>query len=81
MLLAAVDFCADHLKRIEKRLDGVGAASRICALPIRPDDFPTAIPPAFILDRPENADRNVQSGAANVHFQIARYRVHVQNLS
>jgi hypothetical protein len=45
MLLAAIDFRPDHLKRIEKRLDGVGTASRICALPIGPDDFPTAIPP------------------------------------
>jgi hypothetical protein len=27
MLLAAVDFRADHLKRIEKRLDGIVAAS------------------------------------------------------
>jgi hypothetical protein len=34
MLLAAVDFCPDHLQRIEQRLDDVGPASRICALPI-----------------------------------------------
>jgi hypothetical protein len=65
MLLAAMDFCADHLKRIEKGLNGIDTASRIRALPIGPDDSPTAIPPAFVLDRPENADRNVQSGAAN----------------
>jgi hypothetical protein len=42
---------------------------------------PPAIPPAFILGRPENADRNSKSDATNVHFQIARYRVHLQNLS
>jgi hypothetical protein len=47
MLLAAVDFRADHLKRIEKRLNGVASAPRIRALPIRPDDFPTAIPAAL----------------------------------
>jgi hypothetical protein len=45
MLLAAVDFRPDHLKRVEKRLDGVGTASRIRALPIGPDDFPPAMPP------------------------------------
>jgi hypothetical protein len=81
MLLAAVNFCADHLERIEERLDGVGTMSRIRALPIWPNDFPAAIPSAFVLDRPENADRNAKRLAANVHFQIARYRVHLQNLS
>jgi hypothetical protein len=53
MLLTAVDLCPDHPKRIEKRLDGVAAASRIRAPPIGPADFPTAVPPGFILGRPE----------------------------
>jgi hypothetical protein len=70
MLLAAVDFCPDHLERIEQRLDGVAAASRIRALPIGPDDFPTAIPPAFILDRPEHADRNGKRGAGTFIFKL-----------
>jgi hypothetical protein len=70
MLLAAVDFRADHLKRIDKRLDGVGAASRICALPIGPDDFPTAIPSAFILDRPENTDRKSSAAPRTFIFKL-----------
>jgi hypothetical protein len=57
--VTAIEFGTDHLQRMNQRLNGIDTTRGIDSRSIWPLDFPSAGPGGFIVDRPEDSDRNV----------------------